>query len=119
MTGTTENGRIPGKIYVVGLGPGSHDHRTLRATAASAEADVVVGYTTYIELVRELIVGKEVIQTGMQEEVARARKTVDMAEAGRTVAIVSSGDAGIYGMAGLIYEVLHQRNWSPETGIAV
>ncbi len=108
-----------GKIFIVGFGPGSHDHITIRAKEAISQAQVVVGYSTYIELVRDLIDGKEVIQTGMQEEVSRARKTVDMAEAGRTVAIVSSGDAGIYGMAGLIYEVLHERDWDPETGVEV
>lgn len=108
-----------GKVYIVGFGPGDHDHLTFRAKEAIAEAEVVIGYTTYIDLVRDLVDGKEVIQTSMQEEVSRAKKTVDMAEQGRTVAIVSSGDAGIYGMAGLIYEVLHERKWVPETGIEV
>lgn len=108
-----------GKIYVVGFGPGDHDHLTFRAKQAIGEAEVVIGYTTYIDLVRDLVDGKEVIQTSMQEEVSRAKKTVDLAEGGRTVAIVSSGDAGIYGMAGLIYEVLRERDWSPETGIEI
>ncbi len=108
-----------GKIYVVGFGPGDHDHLTFRAKQAISEAEVVIGYTTYIELVRDLVDGKEVIQTSMQEEVGRAKKTVDLAEEGRTVAIVSSGDAGIYGMAGLIYEVLHERQWTPGTGVEV
>src|SRR5437870_2638117 len=109
----------PGKIYVVGFGPGSHDHLTFRAKEAISEAQVVIGYTTYIELVRDLIDGKEVIQTSMQEEVSRAKKTVDLAEQGKTIAIVSSGDAGIYGMAGLIYEVLHERGWAPGKGVEV
>jgi precorrin-3B C17-methyltransferase len=109
----------PGKIYVVGFGPGSHDHLTFRAKEAISEAEIVIGYTTYIELVRDLIDGKEVIQTSMQEEVSRAKKTVDLAEQGKIIAIVSSGDAGIYGMAGLIYEVLHERGWVPGKGVEV
>ncbi len=108
-----------GKILVVGFGPGSSEHLTYRARAAIEEAEVVVGYTTYIGLIRDLILGKEVIMTGMQEEVQRARLAVERAEAGQRVAVVSSGDAGIYGMAGLIYEVLEEKGWQPGSGIAV
>lgn len=108
-----------GKLFVVGFGPGGHEHLTHQARAAITQAEVVVGYTTYIELVQDLIQGKEVIQTPMQEEISRAKSAIDLAEQGRTVAIVSSGDAGVYGMAGLVYEVLHERRWSPATGIEV
>lgn len=104
----------PGKLLLVGFGPGSDDHLTNRARAAIGEADIVVGYTTYIELVKDLLPGKRVIQTGMQEEVVRAKRAVDMAEEGNKVAVISSGDAGVYGMAGLIFDVLKERAWRPD-----
>lgn len=112
----SENGTTskPGKMLLVGFGPGSDDHLTNSARAAIAEADIVVGYTTYIELVRDLLDGKRVIQTGMQEEVTRAKRAIEMAEEGHTVAVISSGDAGVYGMAGLIFDVLKERNWHPD-----
>ena len=108
-----------GKIFLVGFGPGSHDHLTFRARDAIAEADVVVGYYTYVGLVQDLLGGKLIIQTGMQEEVSRAKQAVDKAEEGRTVAVISSGDAGVYGMAGLVYEILKERGWKPGVGIYV
>lgn len=102
-----------GKIYVVGFGPGDREHITLKAAKALRDAKLVVGYSTYIGLVRDLIEDKEVIETGMTEEIDRAVAVVDRAAKGETVAIVSSGDAGIYGMAGLIYDVLRERGWRP------
>ncbi|MER3420407.1 MAG: precorrin-3B C(17)-methyltransferase [Chloroflexota bacterium] len=106
-----------GKLTVVGFGPGAQDHLTFRARQAIEEAEVVVGYSTYINLVRPLLEGKEVIRSGMQEEIGRARAAVEKAEEGRKVAVISSGDAGIYGMAGLVLEVLAERGWDPETGV--
>ena len=102
---------LPGVLYVVGIGPGAGDHTTPAALAAIRDAEVVVGYTTYIKLVRHLIEGKEVIRTGMTEEIGRARAAVDRARAGGKVALVSSGDAGVYGMAGLVFEVLRADGW--------
>jgi precorrin-3B C17-methyltransferase len=110
---------MKGKILIVGFGPGSAEHLTFRARQAVEEADVVVGYTTYIGLIRDLVRGREVIMTGMQEEVQRARMAVEKAEQGHRVAVVSSGDAGIYGMAGLVFEVLHERGWRPGEGVEV
>lgn len=107
------NGKRFGKLLVVGFGPGSHDHLTFRAKEAIAEADWVVGYTTYINLVKDLIQGKGQVKTGMREEVSRAIKAVELAREGHTVAVVSSGDAGVYGMAGLIFEVLQEQGWKP------
>lgn len=101
-----------GKLLLVGFGPGSEEHLTLRAKKAIEEAECVIGYRTYIDLVRHLISGKEVIQTGMTEEIERASHAVDLAYQGRTVALVSSGDVGIYGMAGLAFEVLADRGWT-------
>lgn len=107
-----------GTLSIVGIGPGSQDHATPATLAAIEEADVVVGYTTYIRLVRHLITGKEVTRTGMTEEIGRARVAVEKARDGAKVAIISSGDAGVYGMAALVFQVLEDIGWkrgqSPE-----
>ena len=104
---------------LVGIGPGNVDHMTQRARAAIAEADVVVSYITYIKLVADLLAGKEVIRKGMTEELDRAVNALELANAGKKVALISSGDAGVYGMAGPTYEVLFQAGWTPETGVEV
>jgi precorrin-3B C17-methyltransferase len=108
-----------GKIMLVGIGPGSVDHMTLRARAAIAEADVVIGYVTYIKLVADLIEGKEVVRKGMTEELDRAVSALEAARAGKKVALISSGDAGVYGMAGPTYEVLFQAGWTPDDEVQV
>lgn len=90
---------------MVGIGPGGKEHRTLRCEAAIREAQVVAGYTTYTELISDLLAGKEVISTGMTREVERVRAALQRAAAGKIVALVSSGDPGIYGMAGLALEM--------------
>lgn len=109
---------VKGLLSVVGIGPGAQEHATPAALSAIAEADVVVGYTTYIKLVRHLIEGKEIIRTGMTEEIGRARAAVERARDGGKVVLISSGDAGAYGMAGLVFEVLRDLGWkrgdSPE-----
>lgn len=93
------------KIYVVGLGPGGKEDMTLRAVHAIESSDVVTGYDYYIELIRDMIGGKEVFSSAMKKEAERCKKALEYALSGKTVAMVSSGDAGIYGMAGLMYEV--------------
>lgn len=119
----TETGPSPdkqkGKLYLIGFGPGDHDHLTFRAKKCIDEAEVVIGYRTYIHLVKDLIAGKQVIYTGMTEELARARKAIELACEGRKVALVSSGDVGIYGMAGPCFELLKERGWKPGEGIDV
>lgn len=109
----------PGKIMLVGIGPGSVGHMTQRAREAIAEADVVVGYVTYIKLVADLIDGKEVVRKGMTEELDRAVSALEAARAGKKVALISSGDAGVYGMAGPTYEVLFQAGWTPDDEVQV
>jgi precorrin-3B C17-methyltransferase len=110
-----------GILSVVGIGPGAEEHATGAALRAIAEAEVVVGYSTYIKLVRHLLEGKEIIKTGMTEEIGRARAAVERARDGAKVAIISSGDAGVYGMAGLVFQVLEEMGWrrgaSPELRI--
>lgn len=108
-----------GKIMLVGLGPGSHDYLTGRARTAIAEADTVIGYATYIRLVKDLLDGKEVIKKAMTEELDRAIEAYDRAKLGKKVALVSSGDAGVYGMAGPTFEVLFQAGWTPDSGVDV
>jgi len=92
---------------------------TFRARQAIDESDTIVGYETYVNLVRDIIDGKEVHRYAMTQEVERARQCIDLAESGRTVSLVSSGDPGIYGMAGLIYETLAAAGWDPKEGLPV
>lgn len=103
--------RQTGKLFIVGLGPGDSKHLTFEAREVLVRSDVIVGYKTYIELVKGLVDGKQVIVTGMGEEVKRAGEAVSLAAAGKTVSLVSSGDAGIYGMAGVVMEVLRSRDY--------
>lgn len=108
-----------GKIMLVGLGPGAVEHMTGRARAAIAEADTIIGYVTYVRLVADLIDGKEVIKKSMTEELDRAIEALDRAKQGKKVALISSGDAGVYGMAGPTFEVLFQAGWTPDSDIEV
>ncbi len=94
-----------GKLYVVGIGPGAADDMTLRAVKALEKCDVIAGYGVYVELVKPLFSDKEYLVTPMRREAERCRMAIDAALGGRTVAMISSGDAGVYGMAGLIYEL--------------
>ena len=103
-----------GILSVVGIGPGHDRHMTPAALEAIAQADLVVGYGTYIRLVRHLLSGKEIIRTGMTEEIGRARTAVERARAGGHVALISSGDAGVYGMAALVFQVLRELGWRRE-----
>ena len=96
------------RVTVVGLGPGAGRDLTGRAREALERADLIVGYTAYIALIREEFPEKEMMSTGMRREVDRCRAAVEAAASGREVAMVCSGDSGIYGMAGLIYEVAQE-----------
>ena len=92
------------KLYVVGIGPGGLDYMTLKAIKAIEESDIIVGYTKYIEMIKPLLGEKRVYSTGMMKEEERCKEALNLTKEG-TVAIVSTGDAGIYGMAGLILEM--------------
>jgi adenosylcobyric acid synthase len=94
------------RLFVVGIGPGDLKHMTYEARDAIESAEVVVGYTTYLKLIEALLQGKEVSSSGMTKEVERCREALRLAAEGKTVALVSSGDAGIYGMAGLVLELV-------------
>lgn len=93
------------KLSVVGLGPGGADDMTLRAKACLEACDVIIGYTTYVDLIASSFPDKEMLTTPMRKEVDRCRMALEQAQAGRHVAMVCSGDPGIYGMAGLLYEL--------------
>ena len=94
-----------GKLYIVGIGPGGAEHITPAATAAIAASSLIAGYQTYLDFIPQLLGGKKILATGMMQEVERCRTALDAANAGEIVALVSSGDAGIYGMAGLALEM--------------
>ncbi|KJU82901.1 cobalt-precorrin-3B C(17)-methyltransferase [Candidatus Magnetobacterium bavaricum] len=98
-----------GKLYVVGIGPGAIEHMSQRALEVIRQCECVVGYTTYVGLIDGLVGGKEVYSTAMTQEVDRCNKAIALAAEGRSVAVVSSGDPGIYAMAGLILELLNGR----------
>ena len=93
------------KLYVVGIGPGSAEDMTLRAAKALENADVIVGYQVYNDLVRPLFPDKEYLQTPMRQETQRCQMAIDTALAGKITAMICSGDAGVYGMASLVLEL--------------
>ncbi len=97
-----------GRIYVVGMGPGSMADMTPRAKEAIGGADEIVGYSTYIELIEKHFPGKTFVSSGMTREVERCEMVLKKALEGKNVALVSSGDSGIYGMAGIMLEVVNR-----------
>lgn len=104
-----------GKIYMVGIGPGDPRYLAPAASEALADSNVIVGFRAYIEQIEGLISGKEVVSMELGQELERAAAAVDSAYAGNTVAVVSSGDAGIYGMSGPVFRVLTDRDWDGQS----
>ena len=100
-----------GKINLIGIGPGDPGYLTPAAPHALSESDVIVGFRAYIQQIEGLIAGKEVVSMELGQELERAAAAVDSAYAGKTVAVVSSGDAGIYVMSGPVFRVLTARDW--------
>lgn len=94
-----------GKIYVVGIGPGNMDDISIRAYKTLKSVDVIAGYITYIDLVKDEFKDKEFYSSGMKKEVERCEQVLKIAQNGKNVALISSGDAGIYGMAGIMLEI--------------
>lgn len=92
-------------IYVVGIGPGNQETMTCEAIKTIEKSDVIVGYKTYIDIIKDLIKEKQVVSNGMKQEIDRVKKAVEISKTGKTVAVISSGDAGVYGMAGLVLEL--------------
>lgn len=97
-----------GKIYVVGIGPGNKEHMSFAAVDAIEKADVIVGYKTYMKLIDHMLEGKEVYESGMKRELDRCLKVIEFANEGKSVALVSSGESGVYGMAGIMLELVDE-----------
>ena len=93
------------KLSVVGIGPGDKDQLTYRAFDVLNDSDIICGYTVYVDLVKDMFEGKEFFTTGMLKETDRCKRALEKADEGYKVSLVCSGDSGVYGMAGLIYEL--------------
>jgi len=94
-----------GEVIVVGIGPGSYEDMTIRADRALQSCDAIVGYGVYVDLVKERYPDKAFYETPMTQEAKRCALALELARAGKTAAMVCSGDSGIYGMAALVYEL--------------
>ncbi|PIG94240.1 precorrin-3B C(17)-methyltransferase [Gloeocapsopsis sp. IPPAS B-1203] len=105
-----------GRLFLVGIGPGQLDQITPAAQAAISSADVVIGYSLYINLIAPLLQPNQIIEAlPITQERQRAQRAISLAQWGLTVAVVSSGDIGIYGMAGLVLEELQAQGWDGKT----
>ena len=93
------------KLYVVGIGPGGREYMTIKAVEVIKKSDVIVGYTPYIDYLGNLVEGKEIFSTGMKGEIERCNLAIEKVREGKNTAIISTGDAGLYGMAGPILEL--------------
>ena len=93
------------KLYIVGIGPGNYENMTVRADRALQESQVIVGYPVYVDLVKDRYPDRQYLSTAMTQEAERCRMAIEEARNGKTVSMICSGDAGVYGMAGLMYEV--------------
>ncbi|HWQ30636.1 MAG TPA: precorrin-3B C(17)-methyltransferase [Negativicutes bacterium] len=93
------------KLYVTGIGPGGKEHMTLKALEAIKSCEVIVGYSFYIDLIRDMTEGKRIISTGMRGEIERCREAVEEVKQGHDTCIISTGDTGLYGMAGPVLEL--------------
>jgi precorrin-3B C17-methyltransferase len=93
------------KLYVVGIGPGNYEQMTIQAFKALESCDIIVGYTVYVDLVKEHFADKEFLTTPMKQEVQRCELAFEKAAQGSITAMICSGDAGVYGMSGLILEI--------------
>ena len=96
---------MKGKLHVVGFGPGGREHMTYKASEAIENADIIIGYTAYVNMIKPYFPEKDYKATGMMKEIDRCKMAIKEAEEGKDVAIISSGDSGIYGMAGAIYQL--------------
>ena len=108
--------KTTGKLYVVGIGPGSYEDMTIRAVNALKDSEIIVGYTVYVDLLREHFPEKEMLTTPMRQEQERCQMAILKALEGKRVAMVCSGDSGVYGMSGLILQLAKE---SPDSEIEV
>ncbi len=108
--------KTTGKLYVVGIGPGSYEDMTIRAVNALKDSEIIVGYTVYVDLLRENFPEKEMLTTPMRQEQERCQMAILKAQEGKRVAMVCSGDSGVYGMSGLILQLAKE---SPDLEVEV
>lgn len=99
---------MKGTLYIIGIGPGSKDQLSGAAMEGLKKSDTVIGFSLYIALIRDTFPDKKFIINGMQGELARARKAIELAMQGETVSLISSGDAGIYGIASPVFEIIEK-----------
>nr|WP_294465206.1 precorrin-3B C(17)-methyltransferase [uncultured Sellimonas sp.] len=99
------------KVYVIGIGPGAYEEMTIRAVRAMEACEVIIGYTVYVDLVKEHFPGKTFLTTPMTQEVRRCEMALEEAGKGRKTAMICSGDAGVYGMAGLMHEIRQETGY--------
>ena len=104
---------MKGLLYLIGLGPGDRAQRTFQAEEALERSAVIVGYQRYLALLGPRPVRQRIISSEISQEVDRAEQALDLAAAGKVVALVSGGDVGVYAMAGVVFEVLAKRGWQP------
>jgi cobalt-precorrin 5A hydrolase/precorrin-3B C17-methyltransferase len=116
---TASTGRPRGRLAIVGIGPGSADWRTGEAVRTLSQATDIVGYRLYLELIADITLGKHLHTSSLSEEEARTCAALDLAAEGRSVALVSSGDAGIYGLAALVFELLDRENRADWNRLAI
>ncbi len=102
-------------LKVVGFGSGAQDNMTLEASAAISNADLIVGYRTYVDILKQYFPDKEYYSTDMMKEKERCQYAIDMAKTGKEVVLVCSGDSGVYGMASLVYELAYADNAEGDT----
>ena len=103
-----KSGNARGIVYAVGIGPGEPEQMTPQAEAALLRSDLIVGYKTYVDQIRPVFPDKEYRVSGMRQEILRIREALEEAKKGKTVAVISSGDASVYGMGGLLWELSEQ-----------
>ncbi|MFW5980300.1 MAG: precorrin-3B C(17)-methyltransferase [Bacillota bacterium] len=109
---------VNNKLFIVGIGPGNIEEMSRSAYNILNEVDVIVGYKTYLNLISDLIKeGQETYKSGMKQEKERAEKAIELAKKGKSVAIISSGDPGVYGMAGLVFELIDERDYELEVEV--
>ena len=103
-----------GKLYAVGFGPGGYEYMTQKCIDVINKVDVITGYTTYVDIIKPFFPDKEYVSSPMKKEMDRCRMAIKLAESGKDVAMISSGDSGIYGMAGILLEIKDEMNSSVE-----
>jgi precorrin-3B C17-methyltransferase len=114
LRGKMENN---GKLYVIGIGPGNNNLLTVRAKEALERCEIIVGYATYLNLIDDFFSGKEVVSSRMTQEVDRCQKAIEYAQNGKTTALISGGDPGVFGMAGPLLELVAKSGASVDVEI--